>query len=206
MKAILIGSVVFYLLTPFTRADLSSMRRYAVTDQFGEYLFVMAPKQISGGNLPHGTAYSVEIDGTMKKLWSVSGWYEEPRNVFLDTTGRYLVRITEPAEMKEVSKVAVLQDKIVLSFYDRGNIIKSYKFKDIVDDVSRGVSFRIQDKTFVFTRPFGQSPKIGSAESIDKIEIPESIIKPHLQVFLLETREGKAFVFDIASGEKIGSK
>jgi hypothetical protein len=161
----------------------------------------MAPKLGGGENQPHGDAYSVKIDGTLKKLWSTSGWYELPSNIFLDRTGQYLVRITEPPELDDAKKLEELKEKIVLSFYDKGELIKSYKFKDIVDDALRSVSFRINSKTFVYGREFRQSPKICRAESLMLMKITSAINNPHLQVFLLETREGKAFVFDIQSGK-----
>lgn len=176
---------------------------YMVTDSFGQCLFVMACRQEGEGNKPHGAAYNVQPNGKLRKIWQVEGWYELPQNVFISTSGRFLVRIAEPPEMNGEDAPPHLGDKIVIYFYTDGKLVRTYRLSDIVTDVLTGIHDGMYRKTFIFRKRSGKSPRITRSDTVDEVEV---LGNPATEVFLLETVEGKVFVFKAETGKLLVKK
>lgn len=195
--------VLFALQTNILVAEShQSQFEYVVTNgRWGKYMFVMAVR--TGDErvpAPYGTAYEVESNGNLRRLWQLADWYELPHNVFLSGNGRILARLSEPAELDDERKFDQLAAEAALRFYSDGKVVKMYKISDVVEDISKGIGPRFMRNTFL-VRTSGRSPRICLAEELLHERHQKLQLDPKTELFLLETREGNSFVFRLETGE-----
>jgi hypothetical protein len=147
----MIRTVILWMLAVISSFGFSpaTPHRYVITSDDNICVFVMDPgdfREIP----PKGIAYLPERDG-FRKLWEVEGWYSRRSQIFLPD-GSTLVRVrteigfdlfnTSPKSMKT-------GDEEVLFLYVDGELKRSYKLKDLVADVNKGVQMNPRGMGFL---------------------------------------------------------
>jgi hypothetical protein len=100
-----------------------------VTTSFnGAVFFAMVPEYHDGipqWNGGKGTMYVVQTDGSLKPLWTVTGWYS--RKVIISNDGVYLVRLSAgPIQDMQIKK----PEEPLLWVYRNGNLLRKYEIGD----------------------------------------------------------------------------
>lgn len=164
----------FMFAAAFAHADqLPEICPKATTSSVGTAVFIMVPKLEGGYFKPDksgGTMYLVDGDGSLTKLWNVSGWYSHA--VFLTNDGDYLVRIGPWNSGAHPSK-----EDLALSFYKGGRLLRSYSTAELIRAPN---AVRVTTSHYEWRSE--EPPYIGMGE------------------FWLTTIEGRFFVFDLESG------
>jgi hypothetical protein len=210
---ILLRTFVYLLTTVFIHQAFSRSPRtqYRHVVANGEYFFVMftAEYEEKDGKIveskpPIGTAFRVTDDGSFKKLWSVSGWYSFPENVFISSDGKTLVRVREEYLRKDGTIFEDKESGALVSIYRNGKGIAEYKAKELMTDLKKGLRYDgwggydwVDRKTL--------PPKIGPSELhyIDEITVGETTVSHHPEVFQVVTFEGFLILFDLKSGRML---
>lgn len=79
--------------------------------------------------------YYVKRDGSLQKMWSVSGWYAF--RTYPSFRGEYLVRIGNwPRGFRPSHK------DLAIAFYHRGRLVKRYSTKDLLRNTAGRASVR----------------------------------------------------------------
>ena len=148
--------------------------------------------------LEKGIAYKAKRNG-VEKLWKVSGWYAFPGDVFLSQDGKTLVRIIsnffhEPNETTS-------SNKEVLFFYRKGKLKRTYKVKELIKNLKKGIPI----SSFNVTQNWVKDSKIAPSDWYSIETHPKggigTITPP--DVFQLTTIEGIHYIFDLKNGELI---
>jgi hypothetical protein len=77
------------------------------------------------------TVFRRRAGGVTEPLWSMPGWFREAS---LSNDGQYLVAGYDGGNLLPLD---VRKDQVMLSFFDRGRLIRQVRLNDLVPDVSK---------------------------------------------------------------------
>lgn len=124
-----------------------------------------------------GVASELDENGELKEMWRVEGWYAFSGH--LSNDGRYFVRMGPWASDQEG------HTDLAVAFYDRGNLLKAYRVKDLIKDDSK-LEYSVSHYRW---QPEKQSK-------------PTGLVDPWKdKLFHLVMIDKTAYDFDLASGE-----
>jgi hypothetical protein len=109
---------------------------YVTVAEYGRYYFKMIPDTQHDREKGSGICFEVTADELDKIIWKTKGWYSF--ETFLSHDGKYLIRMGNWPRGNELS-----DDHLAVSFYKKGQLLKSYSTKDLVKNptkIDRSVS------------------------------------------------------------------
>jgi len=156
----------------------------------GKYIFIMigeAERSAIGGFLEPSEAMEIRLkypqcglypnDDSIVPLWTIEGmWYSH--DLQLTSDGVHMIF---------VSQIAKASSEVGLVFYENGKIIRSYRIEELVDDWDKCEVVRNTNRN---TQP--------TVCWIEKQQLDDEKLE-----YLLITKEGNQFLFDVTKGTVI---
>jgi hypothetical protein len=118
-------STAFYDAPSFADAPLPPAEIKTVCSRNGFFCAVMEP------DTKLTTVYRRRAGGVNETLWSMAGWY---RVAFLSNDGEYLVTGYDGVNLLPLD---YKKDEVMLSFYDRGKLIRHVRLNEMISDFSK---------------------------------------------------------------------
>lgn len=140
---------------------------YVTSSEYGRYYFKMLPKN-KEIKQDTGICYRVTPTNEDIILWKTSGWYSH--NVYLDNTGKYLVRTDNWGEGRSFT-----ENDLAVAFYENGNLIKKYSIKELVKNTTPS-QMGVFDPDWRVKEFFNYKTNQFTLKTIENIEYVFSII------------------------------